>query len=135
MKITITSTNRVFVVAGHGELQPLDDTRLATGFSVQEVQYFRAEETRFFHRKLHRFEETVHVMKKHSSDAVAELYMLDIQGNANLQGLIEFEVKSVASFARRYLRNGLVMLVSQWQTGASTDHVYRILGGKMRTQP
>jgi hypothetical protein len=126
----------VFVLADHGETQPLDDTRLSTGFAVQEVQYFRATEVVFFHRGLHRFEEVVHVTRKHGSDALAELAMLDGQGIANLRGLITFEVKSPGgNVARRYLRNAIVTLVSQWNIGASTEHVYRIMGGKITTQP
>jgi hypothetical protein len=137
MKITCTSTNplKVFVAADHGELQPLDDSRLAASALVQEVHYFRAAERRLFLRQLRSFDQTVHVFRKHSSEVAAETFMLDITNSAVIQGLIEFEMKSGASLARRYLRNGVIMLVSAWVTGRATEHIYRIMGGKIWTTP
>lgn len=136
MKITCTATNpaKVFVACDHGELQPLDDSRIAASVQIQEVHYFRAKARRLFLRGLQGFDQTVHVYKKHSSETAAELYMLDITNNSAIQGLIEFELRSSGgSTVKRYLPNGIIYLVNQWCTGRSTDHVYRIMGGKIST--
>jgi hypothetical protein len=134
MKVSVTSGTQTYIVCDHGESEPMDDSRIATGFAVQEVQYFRAVERRLFLRQLHGFDQTIHVYRLHVNHAVAEAYMLDLERVSALQGLVTFEMKSPSgSISKRYLRNGVVMCVGVFNTGKSTDAFFRVMGGQIRT--
>lgn len=138
MKISITTSVAPRVTAllcNHGETEPLDDSRIASSFAVQEVHYFRAQERTLIYRGQHAFDQTIHVFRKATDAGFAERDMLD-ETTRGMQGLIEFELLGPnRSVGRRYLRNGIVMLLSAWNTGSQSDYIYRIMGGMIRNTP